>query len=69
MKHKSKELTTVFRQIEAFGFRIETTATKSSHTIKVFAPQKSQGIYVVHPGERAIHPLLRFVKNCGYFLD
>ena len=62
MKHKCKELDAMLDMLPRLGFRLEF----GGNCVKIYPPNKSKSSYTAHYGERAFHPVRRYLKNtCG----
>lgn len=57
--HICKELDVLFKKIEQAGFKLE----RGNNKLKIYPPDKSLPIYICHEGERALHPVRRYLKN------
>lgn len=55
-----KNLSQILRSLKKQGFTIEK---KNSSALKVIPPNKNQKFYLLHQGEKCLHPLRRFAKN------
>lgn len=62
MAHKCKELDTMLNKILKHGFKCEYSGV----AIKIYPPDKTKQMYIGHMGEKAFHPVRRYLKNiCG----
>ncbi len=60
--HNCKELDKILDKIIELGFRVE----KNGVLLKIYPPDKTKPFYSCHLGERAYHPIRRYIKNtCG----
>jgi hypothetical protein len=59
MGHTSKEFINKVEEAKSLGFRIE----EKGNTIKLFPPDPTYPFYTAHRGERAVHPIRRYLKK------
>lgn len=63
MKHSSKELIDLLKKAQTFGCRVEDCG----NSVRIYPINKSIQPYIAHKGERAFHPVRRYLKNiCGF---
>lgn len=60
MSHNCKELDDLLAEVLGEGFRLEDAKGGAK---KLYAPVKEAGFYTIHPGERAYHPVRRFINK------
>jgi hypothetical protein len=62
-KHCSHGFAEMIEKARGFGCRI----LDKGNTIVIFPPDKSLPQYIAHKGEKALHPVRRYLKNtCGF---
>jgi len=65
MKHSNKELIRLLDKAQKFGCRVEDCG----NSVRIYPSNKSIQPYIAHKGERALHPVRRYLKNtCGFLI-